>query len=219
MIAALLLALQAPVAAPFDSPPVADAVLETQRGGLRLPNGIDVAMTVDSKTAVNGAIILHTVLAIDKGAPIVTIYAPKDGQSVVFAGSANRAAMQPVTVSYDMQRGLVVTAATAIPAVSTSQTGSGPIDGLQQITPGADGPIHSTQFGSSNAITYDSSDLQVFHLIGNAFGTAILNSANDRTIATETTISIDLHNAGPGLIGSSLMRVDNLATAAVSGRF
>ena len=44
-----------------------DEVLATQRGGIRLPNGIDAAWSVNTTTAVNGAVVLQTIVRVDQG--------------------------------------------------------------------------------------------------------------------------------------------------------
>ncbi len=46
--AILLLQAVAAQAAPFQAPEVPNAVLATQRGGIRLPNGIDVTLSIDT---------------------------------------------------------------------------------------------------------------------------------------------------------------------------
>src|SRR5690606_26638845 len=86
LIAAALIILQAAVlplppvetqAPPFTRAPVADAVLAEQRGGIRLPNGIDVDLSIDTITAIDGRIVLQTVTRITEGSPVVTAYVPE----------------------------------------------------------------------------------------------------------------------------------------------
>ena len=55
--------------------------------------------------------------------------------------------------------------------------------------------------------------------IGGAFGSAILNSGSDRTISTATTVSIDLRNAGPEVLGSALLRIEDVAIGALTTRY
>ena len=57
--------------------PLSDAELARQRGGFRLPNGVDVALTVQTQTAVDGAVVLRTVFRADQGAPTLTVFTPK----------------------------------------------------------------------------------------------------------------------------------------------
>ncbi|MBC7284911.1 hypothetical protein [Hoeflea sp.] len=71
-----------PPAGPFQAERVPDSVLAAQRGGLRLPGGIDVHLSIDTVTAVDGRIVLQTVTRIAEGSPVVSAYAPAEGQSV-----------------------------------------------------------------------------------------------------------------------------------------
>jgi hypothetical protein len=83
MIAALLLGQTVLAAAPtFPLPELPDAVLAEQRGGVRLPSGIDLALTVNTQTAVNGNIVLQTVFSIVEGGPTVTVLTPEAGSTV-----------------------------------------------------------------------------------------------------------------------------------------
>lgn len=71
----LLLVLALAAADPFAAPPVPDPDLASERGGFRLPSGIEVAMTVDTRTAIDGAVVLRTVLRADQGSPTITAVA------------------------------------------------------------------------------------------------------------------------------------------------
>ncbi len=225
---ALILMQSTPAAAPFDEPTIPEPVLAEQRGGIRLPSGIDVTLSIDSRTAVNGAIVLQTVVKIDKGAPVVTAYAPRDGEAIAMTtGQTGMNGSPAATVTYDGQRGLVVTTPALSPSVSVggSQDGTGmPVEGLQEVDlsqqyTSANGQIRKGMLGVSDAVEFSSSDLNVLHLINNAYGSAVLNSGSDRTIDTQTSISIDLRNAGPDVLGSTMLRVEGLAIDAVRGRF
>ena len=63
----------------FDRDALTDAELARQRGGFRLPNGIDVAMTVQTQSAVDGLVVLKTVFRADQGQPALTVLAPARG--------------------------------------------------------------------------------------------------------------------------------------------
>ena len=45
--------------------------LAQQRGGIRLPGGIDVSLSIDTVTALDGSVVLQTVTRIAEGAPVV----------------------------------------------------------------------------------------------------------------------------------------------------
>lgn len=226
IFAALLLHI---AAGPFgDAPAVPDAVLANERGGIRLPNGVDVTLSVDTRTAINGSVVLQTIARIDQGAPVVTVYAPEDGQQVALdmpAGSSGSAS-GPV-VRYDRQNGVVITASglprsSVLGAQQAGDSGQ-PLAGLRAVAPNAsvqtaNGVVSSMVANGLSSAELRGLDFQVQHLAGRAFGSIIANSANDRTIDTVTTISIDLRNAGVDVVGSTMFRVENLGIEALSTR-
>lgn len=235
MIASLLLFAQVsatPAAAlpAFDASRIPDPVLATQRGGVRLPNGIDLALTVQTQTAVDGAVVLQTVFSVDRGPATLTIYAPPVGARVAERTSTESwvapAPMTPV-VSYDPRTGMTVTQGyTGMPIA----VGSGPASGVGKVAEGleaidprtmpqtAGGTVTSQSDGLLRTVTLAGADFNVAHLAGAAFGSAVANSGSDRTIDTITGISLDLRNAGPDVLGSTFLRIDDLAAGALSSR-
>jgi hypothetical protein len=232
MIGLALLFAQAAGAAPaFEDPQVPDPVLAEQRGGVRLPNGIDLALTVQTQTAVNGSVVLQTVFKLDEGAPNFTVYAPPDNRTVTApqaSGEGNGAVtVIPPTVIYDSRSGLQVTRGTTMPPLSISTSapqGTSTVpEGLEQIDPGAgvqtdNGKLTAAAQNGVRSIELTAPDFSVVHFAGNAFGSAIANTGNDRAINSETTISIDLSNAGPDVLGSTMLRVEDVALGALSSR-
>lgn len=209
-----------PVTAPIAGAPVGDPVLADQRGGFQLPNGVDVALTIQTQTALNGAVLLRTVFQVDRGAPTLAIYAPKPGETVAAepgrAGTASSQASAGPIITYDRTSGLQITQSMPRPTSSVSMGGSAaPIpDGLTQVATGAvtdAGVVGAATSDGVRSVSLTGTDLTVTHLVGNAFGSAIANSGSDRTIDTQTTLSISLGNAGPDTVGSALFRVQDLA--------
>ena len=215
----------------FEASTVPDSVLATQRGGLRLPNGIDLALAVQTQTAVNGAVVLQTVYAVDQGPATLTVYAPANGSVVPVENSGqpsvSAAPMTPI-VSYDPRTGLSVTQGySGMPVsvgVSKVQSGTPSIPtglvvvdqaGGQQTSAGA---VSLRSDGLLRTVTLTGSDFSVAHLAGAAFGSAIANSGSDRAIDTITSISIDLKNAGPDVLGSVFFRVEDVALGALASR-
>ena len=206
--------------------PVADEMLANERGGFMLPNGVDVALTVQTQTAVNGAVVLRTVFQASQGAPTLTVYAPRAGATVTAApaGGATQAsgAAAPV-VTYDSRSGLSVMPGVGAPAITLAggaRNAEVP-PGLQEIAGGVtdNGTVTQATQGGVRTVELSGSDLTVTHLAGNAFGTAIANSGSDRTIDTQTSVAIDLGAAGADLMaGSALLRVGEVAGAAVAMR-
>ena len=211
--------------APLSEAPLSDRALAEQRGGFRLPNGVDVALTVETQTAVNGALVLKTVFRVDQGAPTLTTYVPKAGTTVSVASGAGAATAATTTapqISYDARGGIQVTPGLSTVGVSAAHAATGAVqDGLEVATGAVTtdaGRVTQATAGAVKTVTLDAGDLSVTHLAGNAFGAAIANSASDRTIDTSTSVSIDLANAGPDLVGSAMLRVEDVALGALATR-
>ncbi len=230
-LAVLSMPLEAAERGAMDAPVVEDEVLAEQRGGIRLPNGIDVALTIDTVTAVDGRIVLQTITRIADSGPSVTAYVPGEGASVSAASRewGEGTSTNLPQISYDRQRGLTVIA--GLPSVPLNVSrgpangeGVGPADGLQPIdlsrpvTTSA-GVVHAIGTGGRTGVELIGMDIQIFHLTGNAIGSAIANSGSDRAIDTATTLSIDLRNAGPDVLGSTMLRVEDVAIRAMATRF
>lgn len=223
----ILLSLLLSQAAPFAPPPVPDPQLADMRGGMRLPNGVDVAITVDTRTAVDGAMVLRTVFRVDQGPATMTAYTPKAGETVAMdrpAVSGGQAAAAP-TVTYDNRSGIRITQAATMPsaaaAVFAARSQGGPAGqagpaGLEVAPAGA---VSEATRGATRTVELSRDDLTVTHFAGGAIGSAIANMASDRTIDTQTSVSIDLSNAGPNVVGSAMLRVEGVALEAIRTRF
>lgn len=224
MIAALLLMLLGQ-GAPIAATALPDHELAVQRGGFRLPNGVDVALTVQTQTAIDGAVVLRTVFRADQGAPTLTVSTPRAGETVVAQGhgaGATAGGAAPM-VSYDPRSGIQITPGWGAPAVSVSsgtvRAAAAAAEGLQPVDAGGAGvvtdagQVTASRVGGLDSVQLKAADLTVTHFAGNAFGSAIANSGNDRAIDTQTTVSIDLSNAGPDVIGSAMLRVQDLGSA------
>lgn len=213
---ALMLAQAVPLAAPV----VPDTELAEQRGGFQLPSGIDVALTVQTQTSLNGAVVLRTEYRADTGTPGFTVYAPRPGE--VVAAPASSGAAQTPTVTYDSRSGIQVTQ-NGVPNVSIGDITQNVAEGLQQVTDGTalatdSGVVSRVGVGGLQGAELRAADLTITHLAGTAFGSAIANSGNDRAIDTQTALTINLSNAGPDVLGSAMLRIEGVALDAVRWR-
>lgn len=210
----LVLAQAAPVAAPFAVAPVSDEQLSTMRGGFRLPSGIDVALTVQTQTAVDGNIVLRTIFRADQGAPTMAAYVPRAGTTVpagqAGAGEGGMVTGAP-TVTLD-NRSIRVTPGFAVPGISVGTATGDPsaMQGLPEGLEEAGAAISAADRGGLRTVALGLTDLEVVHFAGNAFGSAITNAGNDRVIDTQTTVAIDLNQAGPDVLGSAMLRASDL---------
>ena len=228
-----LLLLLAGQSVPIATQALPDHELAAQRGGFRLPNGVDVALTVQTQTAVDGAVVLRTVFRADQGTPTLSVYAPRPGTVVVARGgdapSAAATAAATPAISYDPRNGIQVTPGAAMPAITVSSGAVGAAAAASPDLQAVDasgvgvatdaGRVTATRTGGLDTVQLKAGDLTVSHFAGNAFGSAIANSGNDRAIDTQTSVSIDLSGAGPDVVGSAMLRVQDLASAAAASRF
>ena len=207
---------------------VSDDVLAQQRGGIRLPGGIDVSLSIDTVTALDGSVVLQTVTRIAEGAPVVAAYAPADGESVALPAQAGTAAGRQAapSLSYDRQNGFSITvqrpAPRIEPAAANGQTpaaiaGLHPVD-LTEAVATPNGVIHSIVGERVGGVELQGADIRIMHLTGSALGSAILNTGSERAIDTRTTLSIELGNVGPDVLGSAMLRVEDVSLGIMRSR-
>ena len=219
---------------PFDGTPVPDPVLGGMRGGVQLPNGLAVSIGIDIQTRVNGLLVLHTIYVSD--GPIVGTRVFTDGTDPV------RTAPDTVTVATPGSGGLPTIEVTRTPAGVTIVPGvqaspaavnlvSGPAStwimatGQDEVPVVANGPAVAAAPGAislstdenGSIVTLDAPMLQIQHLIGQATGISVANTANDQLIDTVSSVNVDLQGASVPLL-SSLLGADRLALEIARGR-
>lgn len=225
----------AQTAPPFGVAPVSDTDLKSQRGGIRLPNGIDVALSVQTQTAVDGHIVLRTVFTLDDGPAQFSVFTPRPGEIVKLdidrsqgGGPGTGPGTGTVTsVTYDAQNGIQISRMMQGPVVATTgivDNGNDVQAGLQDVTGRTavqtdNGLVRHRHVAGNRIADLTADDLTIAHFAGHAFGSAIANMGNDRTIDTHTVISIGLDNVNPQLIGSTMLRVEGLGIAALQSRY
>lgn len=233
LIACTLLALTAaPLPAQEMGAPLTDAELAELTGKFILPNGGSLALSVTSDTMLNGALVLRTVLTVDQGSR-VQVFGRPDGAAppagtIHGAGQAVPVLTSGASVLFDRRSGAQITPPTVstIRVGGTGTAGAGAAElGLTPITVAAGGPAVRTPDGlvsvttlpNGTQVSLAGDQIGIAHLVGPSVATAILNSGNDRTIDTVTTIGIDLHDAAALAMGSAAMKVDALAADASRG--
>lgn len=235
LLCALLALTAAPLPAQEWGAPLADAALADMTGKFILPNGGSLALSVTSDTMLNGALVLRTVLTVDQGSSVQVFGRPDGAASPTGATGATGGAGQAVpvltsgaSVLFDRRSGAQITPPTVgtIRVGGTGAAGAGAAElGLTPITVAAGGPAVRTPDGLVSVTTLPNGTqvslagdrIGIAHLVGPTVATAILNSGNDRTIDTVTTIGIDLHDAAALAMGSAAMKVDALAADASRG--
>lgn len=74
----------------------------------------------------------------------------------------------------------------------------------------AGGTVRVDKAGAGAQVILSQPTLEVRHLAGQAYGSVITNHGNDIAIDTVTNINVDLRNATPLNIGSTMFRVEAL---------
>ncbi|RYF11333.1 MAG: hypothetical protein EOO77_19595 [Oxalobacteraceae bacterium] len=227
-----LLVAASPLVSPSSALPIPDRELATMRGGVLLPNGLNVAVGIDIQTRIDGVLALHTIYTSEQPNPGIRVYT--DG--------TNSPATAPTTTT--------VTTGGVIPTVSVgrSPTGttivassssapmtvnvvSGPTSGWldaagQTMVPVvANGPAVAASSGAISLANDDrgarvslvAPSVQVDHLVGQATGAIVSNTASNRVIDTVSSVNVDLVGIPAGLSGGVLM-VNRLAADAASRR-
>ena len=229
LLCALLALTATPLPAQEWGAPLADAALADMTGKFILPGGGSLALSVTSDTMLNGALVLRTVLTVDQGSSVQVFGRPDGAASPTGvtggAGQAVPVLTSGASVLFDRRSGAQITPPTVstIRVGGTGAAGAGAAElGLTPITVAAGGPAVRTPDGLVSVTTLPNGTqvslagdrIGIAHLVGPTVATAILNSGNDRTIDTVTTIGIDLHDAAALAMGSAAMKVDALAADA-----
>lgn len=213
---------------------VPDEELAVIRGGMLLPNGLDVTIGIDIQTRVDGVLELHTVYMSSGADAGLHVYRDGTGSTPPAAGTITAAAGSPEsapgiivdrsptgTTVWPVQQAPTPTVningspASAWPAVSGET--------IVAVTP--DGaPIDQENgryslVGSDGGFTsrYDGDTISIQHLVGQATGAIVLNTGNDRVIDTTTSVGVDLGNFPVEALTAALA-MDTLALDTVGQR-
>lgn len=214
------------------SPAVPDRELATMRGGVMLPNGLNVAIGIDIQTRIDGVLALHTIFSSEtpNGLRVFTdgttspIGVP--GTTVVTGGDRD---WPGISVSRSPTGTTVVAPgtgpATGINVIAGPTTGWLDAAGQNPVPVVAGGPAIMAETGTIRLVADDrgaqvtlvTPTVEVRHLIGQATGAVIANTANDVSIDTVSTINVDLIGLPAGLTNGVLM-VNRIAAEAAGRR-
>jgi len=225
----------APAPRPFDAPRLSDPALAALRGGISLPNGLQVAIGIDIQTRVDNVLVLHTVYASDGPAAGVRVYtdgvdAQRTAPGTVVVRNPGESGFPNVMVTRS-PAGTTVTPGNAAPASTVNLVNADPgtwLNGIDQIpvpleengAPAVrpEGSFRLTADANGSEVRLETSDLQVRHLIGQATGTAVANTANNRAVETISSVNIDLQGGAPLASLASQFMADRIALDAMRNR-
>jgi hypothetical protein len=197
------------------------------RGGFSLPNGIDIALAVQTQTKIDGAIVLRTVFQADDGPARFAAYVPTNSETASVGTEHRTVTTTPPVIDFDNRNGLRFAPGVTLPIVGASgkvqEIASGTPDGFMAVEAGgptqtSSGLVLVSNAGPTYTATLDSAMLSISHLAGQAFGSVLANSADNRAIDVETTIDLSLGGVSPDVLGSSMFRVENTALDALRSR-
>ena len=211
---------------------VPDAQLADMRGGLRLPSGLDIVLSVRQDTSIDGQLVLRTYYVVDQGAPNLTILTPAPGVRVEgtvatqTGGAPTGAWERNASIVLDRAGGFTTfqpgQAQPALISIGVSRGGEPVSDeGLLPVLV-APGGVQATPSGlisleslpRGTRVILDGMGTEVSHLFGAATGTVIANTADNRSIDNLSTIDIDLSAVSPDLVGSGMLMVQSVAVDA-----
>ncbi|UZK67767.1 hypothetical protein [Sphingomonas sp. M1-B02] len=217
---------------------VPDTLLAQMRGGVELPNGLNVAIGIDIQTRVDGVLVLHTVYTSD---------GPNAGIRV-FTNGTNQVPLPPgaTTVRTSSSGGIPIVTVDRSPAGTTIVPGrsinasnvnvvnSGPEtwpsgQGETPVPVTANGPSVAAAPGAFRIETSDtgaavilaSPSLEIRQLVGSATGIVVANAADNRSIETVSAINVELQGVSPQLLAGAFaaqrMAVESVLVRAPGG--
>jgi hypothetical protein len=204
---------------PWHVRPVPDQLLATMRGGMRLPNGLDLTLGIDLQTRVDGQLVLHTTYASEGAAQGIRVF--YDGGADVQTPPATQTVATGATPGTPV---LIVdrspTGSTLVPTASAPATTVNLVSGDQstwlngvgqievpltadgQSVRAGPGDYSLAQSEAGTAVVLKSDDYEVQHLIGEATGVVLANTGSDRSIDTVSSINVDIARLPTSLLAS-----------------
>ena len=207
---------------PFHVAPVPEAELKTMRGGLRLPNGLELLLGIDIQTRVDGLLALHTVYASDGQTPGIRVYT--DGLNPVPSAPTTQTVQGSTTITPPVLTvdrtptgttilpggttvGATVNLVVGDPSTWLSGEGQTQLPVTRNGAPvaTAQGDVSLQDRPDGAVVVLKSPDLEVQQLIGRATGVVVANMADNRTIDTISAVNVDLRGLTPGLLSGQFM--------------
>lgn len=218
----------------IDTSAVPDRVLAEMRGGILLDNGLNIAIGLDIQTRVDGLLLLHTVYASDGPTSGLRVYTDGTSGPRIAPGtltvnvpggnggaavSVDRSAAGTTISLDDPSESAQVNLVNAEPGQWLNANGQKLVPVSEGSPPVSEGPgtFNVAVQDRGTVVTLDTASLQIRHLIGQATGVVIANTANDRSIDTISSVNVELQGISPALL-SGLFTADQLAFDAMSKR-
>ena len=218
----------------FAAAPLRDKELARMRGGLTLPNGLNIVIGIDIQTRVDDLLVLHSIYTTDGPEAGVRVFTDgadsvKTAPGTITVETGAEDATPMVTVSRSPTGTTVAIAGPSMPA--TVNVLSGPPStwilaaGETPVPVTDNGPAVATPRGEIRLVSDDrgatvtlaAPDLEIRHLIGQTTGVVVANAANDRAIDTISALNLDLRGL-PSSLAAGLALSDALALDIATAR-
>ena len=215
--------VNAQASAPLAMQPVSNVELAMMRGGLRLPNGLDLSLGFDIQTRIDGQLALHTVYASDGANPGIRVYT--DGEkpvplapttATIVAGTVQGI---PTLIVDRSPSGTTILPARAVGATTVNLVNGDPstwLSGVGQVeipvapngpaVAAAPGDVRLTTGSAGAIVTLSTPTLELQQLVGQATGVVVANTADNRVINTVSSVNVDLRGLSSSLIASTSPR-------------
>ena len=207
-MAVLPLAPAAAQSGPFDSArSVADDKLDEVRGGVLLPNGMDIGLGITVDTRIDGHLVLSTVLTMGDVTHL-SVYTGGDAQGQTTA----TVLLVPGPSGPSLVR--ITQDASSLPAVSGRQPIAVTPNGAPVETQW--GTVQLAQSDTQSTVVLAGEGVELRQMIGAVTGALVANTGSNRVIDTMVTVDLDIrHSAIP--TGAMMLRLDSLL-AGVAAR-
>jgi hypothetical protein len=199
---------------------VPDEALAQMRGGVRLPNGLVVAIGIDIQTRVDGVLVLHTVYTSDGPNAGIRVFTDGTGAPGTAPGTTTVTTTAsggvPIVTVDRSPGGTTISPGQSTPGATINLVNGGPatwLDGEGQtpVPVTANGPAIAAapgeirlETGTAGAsVILVTPTLEVRQLVGSATGLVVANTANDRSIETVSSINVDLQGLSPQLLAGA----------------
>ena len=216
-----------------DAMPVPDRDLAIMRGGILLPNGLTIAIGIDIQTRIDGVLALHTVYSSETPTNGIRVYTDGTNSPSTAPGSTSVTTDGGVITTIETSRsptGTTIVAGTNRQP-TTINVVSGPtstwLDGAGQtsVPVVANGPAVAASSGAISLnedargarVTLSTPMIEIQHLVGQATGAVVSNTADNRTIDTVSSINVNLVGVPAALLGNALM-INRIAVEAAGRR-
>jgi hypothetical protein len=185
---------------------VADGALGDVRGGVLLPNGMDIGLGITVDTRIDGRLVLSTVLTMDDVAHLA-----------VYTGGGAQGQATATMLLVPGPNGPSLVRITQDAPSAPAGSGREPVAVIPNGAPVETqwGSVQLAQSDTQSTVVLAGEGVELRHMIGAVTGALVANTGSNRVIDTMVTIDLDIrHSAIP--TGAMMLRLDSLLAGAAA---